>query len=115
MFAEPSGIAIPFELRTAISAAGRDVPVTVGAVVLLLNGSEPELLFGEGLGHITAQQVTQADIVAITKTDCALDTQILRMEEEVARLAPQIAPHHVSMQSGDGVAALVESILGLLA
>lgn len=114
LFAEPSGIAIPFELRTAISAAGRDAPVTVGAVVLLLNGSEPELLFGEGLGHITAQQITQADIVAITKTDCALETQILRTEEEVARLAPQIAPRHVSMQSGEGVAALVESILGPL-
>lgn len=112
MFAEPSGIVIPFELRTAISAAGRDVPVTVGPVVLLLNGSEREMLFGEGLGHITAQQITQADVVAITKIDSALDTEILRVEKEVARLAPQTDPHHVSMQSGEGVAALVESILG---
>jgi G3E family GTPase len=114
LFAEPSGIVIPFELRTAISAAGRDVPVTVGPVVLLLNGSDPEMLFGDGLGHITAQQIAQADMVAITKIDSALDTQILRVKEEVARLAPQTDPHHVSMQSGEGVAALVESILGPL-
>ncbi|MCJ7797952.1 MAG: hypothetical protein MUQ56_14535 [Thermoleophilia bacterium] len=114
LFAEPSGIVIPFELRTAISAAGRDVPVTVGPVVLLLNGSDPEMLFGDGLGHITAQQIAQADMVAITKIDSALDTQILRVKEEVARLAPQTDPHHVSMQSGEGVAALVELILGPL-
>jgi G3E family GTPase len=112
LFAEPSGIVIPFELRTAISAAGRDVPVTVGPVVLLLNGSDPEMLFGEGLGHITAQQIAQADMVAITKIDSALEREILRVEDEVARLAPQTDPHHVSMQSGEGVAALVESILG---
>ena len=112
LFAEPSGIVIPFELRNAIAAAGRDVPVTVGPVVLLLNGSDPEMLFGEGLGHITAQQIAQADLVAITKIDSARDTEIRRVEEEVARLAPQLDPHHVSMQSGEGVAALVESILG---
>ena len=114
MFAEPSGIVIPFELRTAISAAGRDVAVTVGPVVLLLNGCERELLFGDGLGHITSQQITQADVVAITKIDTAPCMEIFRVEEEVARMAPQIAPHHVSMQSGEGVAALVESILGPL-
>ncbi len=112
LFAEPSGIVIPFELRTAISAAGRDVAVTVGPVVLLLNGSDSEMLFGEGLGHITAQQIAQADVVAITKIDAALDTEILRVEKEVARLASQTYPHHVSMQSGEGVAVLVESILG---
>lgn len=112
LFAEPSGIVIPFELRTAISAAGRDVPVTVGPVVLLLNGSERELLFGDGLGHLTSQQITQADVVAITKIDAASGAEVLRVEQEVARLAPQIAPYHVSMQSGEGVAVLVESILG---
>lgn len=114
LFAEPSGIVIPFEMRTAISAAGRDVAVTVGPVVLLLNGSDPELLFGEGLGHITSQQIAQADMVAITKIDAASDTEILRVEEEVARLAFQTHPHRVSLQSGEGVAALVESILGPL-
>lgn len=112
MFAEPSGIVIPFELRNAISAAGRDVAVAVGPVVVLLNGSDPDMLFGDGLGHITAQQIAQADVVAITKIDSARDTEILRVEEEVARLAPHADPHHVSMRSGEGVAALVESILG---
>lgn len=111
LFAEPSGIAIPLEMRAAIFAAGRDVSLTVGPVVLLLNGSDPEWLFGEGLGHITAQQIAQADVVAITKIDVALDADVRRVEKEVARLAPQTQPHHVSVQSGEGVAALVESIL----
>ena len=114
LFAEPSGIVIPFEMRTAISAAGRDVAVTVGPVVLLLNATDPELLFGEGLGHITAQQIAQSDVVAITKIDAAVDAQIVRVEAEVARRASQTQVHHVSMQSGEGVAALVESILGPL-
>jgi len=114
LFAEPSGLVIPFELRTAISAAGRDAPVTVGPVVLLLNGSDPEILFGDGLGHLTAQQIAQADMVAITKIDLAGDAEILRVKKEVARLAPGTDPYHVSMQSGEGVVALVESILGPL-
>jgi G3E family GTPase len=114
LFAEPSGIVIPFEMRNAISAAGRDIAVTVGPVVLLLNASESEMLFGDGLGHITAQQIAQADMVAITKADSARDSEILRVEKEVARLAPQTHPHHVNVQSGEGVAALAEAILGPL-
>ncbi len=110
LFAGPKGIVVPFDLRNAISAAARSV--TVGPVVLLLNASEPDMLFGDGLGHITAQQIAQADLVAITKIDAALDTNVLRVDDEVARLAPQTYPHHVSMESGEGVAALVESILG---
>lgn len=108
---EPSGIVIPFELRNAIAVAGRDIRLQAGPVVMLLNAAEPGGPFIEHVEHVTRQQVEQADAIAITKIDVAADGGIECLEGAVRQLAPTIPVHHVSLRTGQGVAALAETIL----
>lgn len=111
VFAEPSGIAIPFELRNAIAVAGRDVRLAAGPVVTLLNAADPGAPFIEHVEHVTRQQVEQADTVVITKTDIAAAAGIECLEGAVRELAPTTPLHMVSLPTGQGVAALAETIL----
>lgn len=112
VFAEPSGIVVPFELRNAIAMAARDTKVTVGPVVLLLNAADAETPFSEHVAHITRQQVQQADLIALTKVDSAADGSVERLREAARVLAPETPIHSVSLSSDRAPAALVDAILG---
>ena len=112
VFAEPSGIVIPFELRNTVAAAGRDVRVDAGPVVMLLNAADPASPFHEHLAHVTRQQLGQADLIVLTKMDAAADGAVDRLRASANEAAPGTPLHTVSLAEGDGVAALVDAILG---
>ena len=60
LFAEPSGIVIPFELRNAMRVTSRgSIVIEPGPVVLLLNGEFPDAPFAEGVGQITELQISR--------------------------------------------------------
>ncbi len=110
VFTEPSGIVIPFELRNAIAAAGRDVRLHTGPVVLLLNAADAESAFAEHLVHVTRQQVEQSDLVALTKADAAPEGAVEYLEGMVRALTHTAPLHVVSLLSGRGVSALVDTV-----
>lgn len=115
VFVEPSGIVVPLELRTAIASAGRDAHVEVGSVVILLNAADPSSPFGHYFAHITRQQVTQADVIAVTKLDAAADGGVECLERAARELAPDTPLYLVSARSRVGLAELVDAVLGPLA
>ncbi len=112
VFAEPSGIVVPFELRNAIAMASRDAKVSTGPVVVLLNAADPEAPFSEHVAHITRQQVQQADLIAVTKADAAADGAVEHLEAAARALAPEIPIYSVSLTSDRAMTALVDAILG---
>lgn len=111
VFAEPSGIVVPFELRNAISSAGRDASLGVGPVVMLLNAADPSTPFGDQLAHLTGQQVAQADLVVLTKSDSAAGEGIESLEVAARELAPDTPLFAVSLTSREGLEGLVEAVL----
>ena len=112
VFAEPSGIVVPLELRNAIAMAGRDAKVSTGPVVLLLNAADPETPFSEHVAHITRQQVQQADLIVLTKVDSAPDGGVECLEEAARALAPDTPIHSLSLSSDRALTALVDAVLG---
>ncbi len=112
VFAEPSGIVVPFELRNAIAVAGRDANVAAGPVLLLLNAEDPTSPFEEHITHVTRQQVQQADVIAVTKVDSASGGGVEFLQEKARGLAPDTPSYAVSVASGEGVAELAEAVLG---
>lgn len=112
LFAEPSGIVIPFELHNTITVAGRDADVEAGPIVLLLDGSNPEAPFAAHVEHITAQQLEQSDLVVITKTADADPDKVDALGSRVAEAAPHVALRRVDLRSEEGVASLVDLLLG---
>lgn len=112
VFAEPSGIVVPFELRNTIASASRDASVGAGPVVMLLNAADPSPPFDEYVAHVTRQQVTQADLIAVTKIDAPADGGVECLEEAARSLAPGTPVHVVSVTSRAGLAALVDAVLG---
>jgi G3E family GTPase len=112
LFTEPSGIVIPQELRTAILVAARDVRrVSVGPVVVLLDGSSPDSAFDEHLAHITAQQVRQSDLLAISKVDSADPGLVDELEASLREMAPGKPIYRLSVRSGQGLPELADVVL----
>lgn len=112
VFAEPSGIVVPFELRNTIASAGRDARVKAGSVVMLLNAADPALPFNDYVAHVTRQQVAQADIIAVTKQDDASEGGVEVLEQAARGLAPDTPLFVVSTKSLAGLAELVDAVLG---
>jgi G3E family GTPase len=112
LFAEPSGIVVPSELRNAVLVTSRgSVVIEPGPVVLLLNGEFPEAPFSEGVGQITELQITESDLIVITKLDRAAAEGMAVLEERVRALAPGTPLLRVSFSSGEGTAELLTAIV----
>lgn len=111
LFVEPSGIVIPGELRTQVAVAGRDARLTAGSVVLLLDGAQPEAALHDDVLHITMQQVTQADVVAVSKLDTADPEGVASLERFLGDLGPGKTIHRVSLVSGEGLPGLLAAAL----
>jgi G3E family GTPase len=111
VFAEPSGIVIPFELRNAVAVAGRDVRVSAGPVVMLLSAADPGAPFIEHLAHVTRQQIEQADCVAVTKIDAAANGGVECLEGAVRSVSPDTPLHHLSLPTGQGLKGLADLVL----
>jgi G3E family GTPase len=111
LFAEPSGIVIPFELRTQIQVAGRFGKVTPGPVILMTDASAARSPFAEEVHHITIQQVSQSDLLAINKIDNADPEEADWLENSLREIAPEKPLHRVSLHSGEGVPGLLAAVL----
>lgn len=112
VFAEPSGIVIPFELRNTIASAGRDARVAAGSVILLLSAADPSPPFDEYMAHVTRQQVGQADLIAVTKHDASAAGGVECLEEAARAVSPRTPVYVVSVALRTGLGALVDAVLG---
>jgi G3E family GTPase len=108
---EPTGVAIPHQVKSAAKMGMRDAKVEVGAAVVLFDATRPaELLDLDMLGKLVVNQVQDADFLAISKVD-AVDEAMLG---DVAKRVKEYNDHaeiiFCSAFTGQGLDQIVDVI-----
>ncbi len=74
---EPTGVAVPHQVKLAAQMGGRDAKIDLGPAIVLFDATRPaELLDLDMLGQLVTTQVKDADIVAISKIDAVDDSAV---------------------------------------
>ncbi len=74
---EPTGVAVPHQVKLAARMGGRDAKIDLGPAIVLFDATRPaELLDMDMLGRLVTTQVKDADIIAISKVDAVEDAAV---------------------------------------
>ncbi len=112
---EPTGVAIPRQVKAAAEMGGRDVAVEIGPVIVLFDATRPdELLDMELMGRLVTNQLADADIVAVSKVDAVSAEEVRRAAAAAGQVIPGATFIPVSSVTGEGfdqlLAAVVEGL-----
>jgi G3E family GTPase len=109
---EPTGVAIPHQVKSAAKMGMRDAKVSVGVAIVLFDATRPaELLDMDMLGRLVVNQVQDADILAISKVDAVDDAVREDVAKRVREHNDKAEMLYLSSFTGEGVDALKEIIL----
>jgi G3E family GTPase len=109
---EPTGVAVPHQVKLAARMAGRDAKVSMGPAVVLFDATRPaELLDMEMLGQLVTTQVKDADVVAISKVDAVDGSTLEDTAQKIRALNPNVRILHLSSFTGLGVDQIKQIIL----
>lgn len=109
---EPTGVAVPSQVRQAATMSGRDANIELGPAVVLFDATRPaELLDMDMLGRLVVTQVRDADILVISKTDIAEEAEIAMAEEKVREINNRAEVLRVSSFTGLGLEHLTKQII----
>jgi G3E family GTPase len=83
---EPTGVAVPHQVKLAARMGGRDAKISLGPAIVLFDATRPaELLDMDMLGQLVTTQIKDADIIAVSKVDAveeaAIDNSRKRIRE----------------------------------
>jgi G3E family GTPase len=82
---EPTGVAVPHQVKLAARMGGRDAKISLGPAIVLFDATRPaELLDMHMLGQLVTTQVKDADIIAVSKVD-AVDAALCRKRPRKCR------------------------------
>lgn len=82
---EPTGVAVPHQVKLAARMGGRDAKISLGPAIVLFDATRPaELLDMDMLGQLVTTQLKDADIIAISKVD-AVDEAAVGDSAELIR------------------------------
>ena len=74
---EPTGVAVPHQVKLAASMGGRGARISLGPAVVLFDATRPaELLDMDMLGQLVTTQIKDADIIAVSKVDAVDDAAV---------------------------------------
>ena len=108
---EPTGVAVPSQVKSAARMAGRDAKLSLGPVIVLFDATRPaELLDLEMLGRLVVAQVRDADYIAISKVDVVEKTDIEESIKHVREFNERAEILNLSSFTGEGVDRLVNII-----
>lgn len=109
---EPTGVAVPHQVKLAARMGGRDAKIDLGPAIVLFDATRPaELLDMEMLGQLVTTQVRDADIIAISKVDAVEETDIKDSSRRVREYNAKAEILNLSSFSGLGVEQLVNRIM----
>jgi len=109
---EPTGVAIPHQVKTAAKMGMRDAKVTVGQAIVLFDATRPaELLDMDMLGRLVVNQVKDADILAISKVDAVDDAARQEIAKRLREYNERAEIVYLSSFTGEGIDRLKEIIL----
>jgi G3E family GTPase len=110
---EPTGVAVPHQVKLAARMGGRDARIALGPAVVLFDATRPaELLDMDMLGQLVTTQLKDADIIAISKIDAVEQKDVA---EAVARVKEYNAAAEIvnlSSFKDVGIERLVDTIQG---
>jgi G3E family GTPase len=109
---EPTGVAVPHQVKLASRMGGRDANLSLGPAIVLFDATRPaELLDMHMLGQLVTTQVKDADIIAVSKVDAVDAAAVQEATAKVREINLAAAVLPLSSFIGLGVDELVEHIL----
>lgn len=109
---EPTGVAVPHQVKLAARMSGRDAKISIGPAVVLFDATRPaELLDMDMLGQLVTSQVKDADVLAISKVDIVSEDQVKEAGERVRQYNPTAEIIQLSSFKELGVDRIIEIIL----
>jgi G3E family GTPase len=109
---EPTGVAVPHQVKMAARMSGRDAKISLGPAIVLFDATRPaELLDMDMLGQLVVTQVKDADVVAISKVDAVDEAAILEAAQKIQEINERAEILKLSSFAGVGVDQIIEIIL----
>jgi len=111
---EPTGVAIPHQVKLAAQMGGRDAQIKVGPAIVLFDATRPaELLDMDMLGKLVVSQVKDADIIAVSKVDAVDEAAAQDAARRVRELNERAEILYISSFTGQGLEQLIDRIRNL--
>ncbi|MGO8878417.1 MAG: CobW family GTP-binding protein [Desulfomonilaceae bacterium] len=109
---EPTGVAVPHQVKMAARMGSRDAKITLGPAIVLFDATRPaELLDMDMLGQLVTTQVKDADVVAISKVDLVGESELSIIQENVRNLNENAQILRLSSFTGLGLEQIKQIIL----
>jgi G3E family GTPase len=109
---EPTGVAVPHQVKLAARMGGRDAKISLGPAIVLFDATRPaELLDMDMLGQLVTTQVKDADILAISKVDAVSAEEADEAENKVREVNAAAPVVRLSSFTGKGVDRLADAVL----
>ncbi len=109
---EPTGVAVPHQVKLAARMGGRDAKIGMGPAIVLFDATRPaELLDMDMLGQLVTTQIKDGDIIAISKVDAVEESEVADATRRVREYNPKAEILSLSSFSGLGLDLLVDRIL----
>ncbi|MDJ0913830.1 MAG: GTP-binding protein [Desulfobacterales bacterium] len=109
---EPTGVAVPHQVKLAARMGGRDAKISIGPAIVLFDATRPaELLDMDMLGQLVTTQIKDADVIAISKVDAVDDTAVSESAEKVRDYNAKANIFNLSSFTGIGLDQLADTIL----
>ncbi len=109
---EPTGVAVPHQVKLAARMGGRDAKIAIGPAIVLFDATRPaELLDMDMLGQLVTTQIKDADVIAISKVDAVDDGAIAESAQKVREYNAKADIFNLSSFSGMGLDQLVDVVL----
>jgi G3E family GTPase len=109
---EPTGVAVPHQVKLAARMSGRDAKISIGPAIVLFDATRPaELLDMDMLGQLVTSQVKDADVLAISKVDIVNEDQVKEAIERVRQYNSAAEIIRLSSFQELGVDRIIEIIL----
>lgn len=109
---EPTGVAVPHQVKLAARMGGRDAKIELGPAIVLFDATRPkELLDMDMLGQLVTTQVKDADVIAISKIDAVDPAAVEDASIRVREYNANAKIVQLSSFAGTGVEGLADAIL----
>lgn len=109
---EPTGVAVPSQVKIAARMGGRDAKISLGPAIVLFDATRPaELLDMDMLGQLVTTQIKDADVIAISKVDAVEEADVNDSSKRVREHNPKADILSLSSFSGLGIDQLVDRIV----
>jgi G3E family GTPase len=112
LLVEPTGVAVPHQVKLAARMSSRDAKMFLGPAIVLFDATRPaELLDMDMLGQLVTTQVKDADVVAISKADAVSESELAEAAERVRGLNEKAEILYLSSFTGLGMERINQIIL----